>query len=223
MFQYVSIENATHATHPIILDTLGHTISEDCWIWPIQFVCVLWRKPCEGHFVQQGAIKDQPGTQLLPIICLILQSYPHQTIPDPHLMGRGYCIISIWRILRRVSPKFAGSLHVRVFYSIYTVYIHYTCSQYNIYIHYIYYIYIYIYLFISIFIPLPDPQFLVVFSRVSFTATTCTQSQESQVTPDPPARPKRDRTPHSWGDTRDESWSLVAPPSMIYDLNSTRA
>jgi hypothetical protein len=187
MFQYVSIENATHATHPIILDTLGHTISEDCWIWPIQFVCVLWRKPCEGHFVQQGAIKDQPGTQLLPIICLILQSYPHQTIPDPHLMGRGYCIISIWRILRRVSPKFAGSLHVRVFYSIYTVYIHYTCSQYNIYIHYIYYIYyIYIFIYLSPYLfPFQIPSFLL-----------CSHGCLSQQPPAPSPRSHKSRRTH---------------------------
>ena len=122
----------------------------------------LWRTFCSAGGHQRSARNTVIANNLL-----ILQSYPHQTIPDPHLMGRGYCIISIWIILRRVSPKFAGSLNVRVFYSIYTVYIHHTCSQYNIYIyiHYIYYLFIY--LRPSIFIPLPDPQFLVVLSRVS--------------------------------------------------------
>ena len=127
----------------------------------------LWRTFCSAGGHQRSARNTVIANNLL-----ILQSYPHQTIPDPHLMGRGYCIISIWIILRRVSPKFAGSLNVRVFYSIYTVYIHYTCSQYNIYIHYIYYIFIYLFTPLHIYSPSRSPVSCCAFTGV--TATTCT-------------------------------------------------
>ena len=151
----------------------------------------LWRTFCSAGGHQRSARNTVIANNLL-----ILQSYPHQTIPDPHLMGRGYCIISIWIILRRVSPKFAGSLNVRVFYSIYTVCIHYTCSQYNIYIYTIYTIYLFIYAPPYLF-PFQIPSFLLCFHGCHSNHLH-RASQESQVTPDPPARPKRDRAPHSW-------------------------